>query len=104
MAWVIASWCRVAIQHSLRRRAAVGIALLTIVAVGIHSVVLYSMADGQEDELMDQIVLEELDHLIDEHRRDPTAALPHSEFLDAYVLSDATARAALPPSLRQLPD
>ncbi len=91
-------------MHSLRRRAAFGIALLTITVVSIHSVVLYSIVDDQEDDVTDQIVSEELDHLVDQYHRSPAAALSRTQFLAAHVVRDERERAGLPSYLRALSD
>jgi signal transduction histidine kinase len=91
-------------QRSLRQRATFGIAAIAIIVVGAHSVAVYNAADTQEDGLMDQIASEELDHLIEQFRRDAAIPPPRSQVLTTYVVRDAAAHAALPAYLRELPD
>jgi signal transduction histidine kinase len=92
-----------AIVNSLRRRAAVIIAVFTIVIVGAHSIALFNVTDEQEEEFINQSVAQELDYLMGEYARNPRLVPPHSQHLDMYIARNAAELAALPPYLQKLP-
>lgn len=91
------------LRRSLRLRVAFGMAALVIVTVGIHSFLLFSATDRFEEELVDRIVAEELQHFITKYRNDATIPARVSEKLTGYVAPDAPARQRLPEPLRDLP-
>jgi signal transduction histidine kinase len=93
----------VGIKHSLRLRVAFGIALLSIVVVGAHSVALYLATERAEEEEIDLIITEEIGHLIERHRANPAAAPPHTQRLSGYIAHTDSELAEVPPHLRHLP-
>lgn len=90
-------------RRSLRLRVAIGMALLAILTVGIHSVLLFSATDRLEEELVDRIVAEELQHFIAKYRADAAMPAPVSENLVGYVARDEAAQQRLPAGVRDLP-
>lgn len=89
-------------RRSLRLRVAAGMAALAIVAVGVHSFLLFSAADRLEEDLINRILGEELEHFITKYRRDAAVPAPVSEKLTGYVASGENARQRLPEKLRDL--
>jgi signal transduction histidine kinase len=93
----------VRLRHSLRLRVAVGIALLAVFIVGMHSLVLFSATDQLEEQLVDRIVTEELRHFIAMYRSNSTLPLLTSENLRGYFAATGVADASLPEYVRNLP-
>jgi signal transduction histidine kinase len=91
-----------AAHKSLRRRAAIAIALFTIVVVGAHSIAVFSVTDEQEEDFIDQMVSEELEYLATEYARNPAITPPASQHLTGYIARNPTQRAALPAYLHKL--
>lgn len=89
-------------SHSLRRRVAIGIALLALLVVTAHSIALYVIIDDREEEQINNLVGDEMQAFIARYRADPASALPRSQNLSARVARNAAERAALPPHLRTL--
>jgi signal transduction histidine kinase len=89
-------------RRSLRLRVAVGMAALAILTVGVHSFLLFSATDRMEENLVDRIVGEELQHFIVKYRDDHSLPPPVSEKLAGYFAPDAAARGRLPESVRDL--
>ena len=89
-------------RHSLRRRVAIGIALLTLLVVAVHSIALYVIIDDREEEQINNVVADEMQGFIARYRADPASAPPRSQNLSARVARNAAERAALPPHLRDL--
>lgn len=90
-------------RRSLRRRVTLGMALLAILTVGVHSILLFSATDRQEEELINRIVAEELQHYIAKYRADTAAPPPVSDNLTGYLVRDEVARRQLPEMVRDLP-
>ena len=91
------------IRSSLRLRVTIGIALLTVLSLGAHSLLLFSATEDLEEDLVNRIVTEELQYFITRHRRDPMASPPALENLTGYLATGTAARSRLPPYLRDLP-
>lgn len=91
------------LRRDLRRRVAVGIAALVVVAVGFHSLFLFSAFEQLEVALIDTVVGEELQKFIVHSRNAPSRTPEVSERMTAYVAHDPASRAALPAYLRDLP-
>lgn len=89
--------------RSFRSRVALAIVALAVTMVGVHSVMLYVITYRLEETLIDQVVADELDHMIDSYRQDPTYVPPASESVNGYIVVDLDARDRLPTYLRDLP-
>ncbi len=89
-------------HRSLRSRVAMGIALLVILVLTIHSIALYVVTERREEDQIDRVVTEEIETVIARYRRDPTAALASTRNLMAYVVRDGRAEPPLPPVLQGL--
>ena len=92
-----------AARRSLRTRVAMGIALLVILVLAIHSVALYIVTARREEAQIDRVVTEEIETVIAHFRRDPAAAPASTRNLTAYVVRDGRAQPPLPPVLQGLP-
>jgi signal transduction histidine kinase len=88
-------------RHNLRWRIAVGMALLTVAVVSVHSLLLFTASDRLEEDLIDRITTEELKYFITKYRSDAVAP-PASENLKGYVVRDEAERSRLPEYLRAL--
>lgn len=86
----------------LRLRVAFGIALLTILSMGLHNLLLYFSTDTLEEELISQITMDEMDNFVARVRRDPAASPPNTRSLTGYVVADAADRRRLPAPFRDL--
>lgn len=89
-------------SHSLRRRLAIGISLLALLVVAVHSIALYVIIDDREEEQINNVIGDEMQAFIARYREDPASAPPRSRNLSARVARNAAERAALPPHLRDL--
>lgn len=78
-----------------------GMALLTIAVVSVHSLLLFTVTDRFEDDLIDRITAEELQYFIAKYRSDGYPA-PASEHLTGYVIRDEADRSRLPGYLHGL--
>ncbi|HEU5283693.1 MAG TPA: HAMP domain-containing sensor histidine kinase, partial [Burkholderiales bacterium] len=90
------------IKHSLRLRVALGIALLSIIVVSVHSIALYLATNRAEEEEIDRIITEEIEHLIGRHRANPGAQPPHTQRLSGYIVHSDSELSELPHHLRHL--
>lgn len=91
-------------EYSFRWRIALGLALFCIAIVGLYSFTIYRVVEGQEETLIDEIISEELDHLITQYGHDPYFVPAQSSNLYGYIVRDEVDRRALPPYLRDLAD
>jgi signal transduction histidine kinase len=92
----------VGIRHSIRLRVALGIALLAIVVVSAHGIALYLATNQAEEVEIDRIITEEIQHLIDRHRKNPDAAPSHTQRVSGYIAHNGAELAEVPSHLRDL--
>jgi signal transduction histidine kinase len=92
-----------ALRLGLRLRIALAFAAVCIAVVGALGVTLYTTADDMEEALVDQIVSEEVDHLIQRYRENPDyrpAAGPNFAY---HIVRTAEDAAQLPREVGGLP-
>lgn len=90
------------LPHSLRLRVAIGMMLIAIIAVVMNGVLMYSMTDDLEVDLINQIIDEELQHYIASFRSDPTTPPPFMQYIRGYFASNEAQRKHIPESLRNI--
>lgn len=91
-------------EYSFRWRIAAGLALFCIAIAGFYSFTVYRVVEEQEEALIDEIVSEELEHLVTQYGRDPRFVPAQGGRLRGYIVRDEAQRRALPPYLRELAD
>lgn len=87
----------------LRLRIALAFAAVCIVVVGALGVTLYTAADDMEEALVDQIVSEEVDHLIQRYRGNPDYRPPAGPNFAYHIVRTADDAAILPREVAALP-
>lgn len=87
---------------NLRLRIAVSFAAVCIAVVSALGITLYTAADDMEEALVDQIVGEEVNSLIEQHRSNPTYRPAAGRNFAYYVVRSAEEAAQLPAELSRL--
>ncbi len=86
----------------LRLRVAFTLALACLILTGGVGVTLYTASEEMEEALIDQTVAEEMDYLLERHRRDPAFVPRQGSMLQSYIVRDGGSRAGLPEFLRNV--
>ena len=90
-------------RGGLRLRIAVAFAITCIAVVSALGLALYAASEELEEELVNQIVSEEVEHLIERHRADPGYQPVSGINLQYYILRTPGDSARLPEAVKGLP-
>jgi len=90
------------VKPSLRRRVALGFALLSLMVVAAHSIALYFIIEDREEEQINRVLNEEMETFITRYHENPATASPRSHYLSAYVTRNTAEQAALPGYLQKM--
>lgn len=88
-------------RFSLRFKVALGISLFTIVLLMAQALGVRALEEQQEEKFIDQMVNDEMVHLIQDYRADPRMLPPFNPVLNGYV-TRYDARVVVPAGLQQL--
>lgn len=88
---------------NLRLRIAIALATVCIAAVGALGLALYTASDEMEEALVDQIVSEEIDHLIERRRENPAYQPAPGPNFQYHIVRMPDEYSQMPPELAALP-